>query len=237
MNIDEHKTMDAIPLRDEVIPSCIEPALDAPPEVMKPVLADHSFTGVSTQNVPSPSKIELSHWYVLRTTYGQERKAYEFITSQGVEAFYPTSTLVKLVKGKRKTVVVSRLPNLFFAYGTETEIKRWVYDNVHLPYLRFYYRHTHHNNQTCKEPLIVPDAQMRHLRLICGAAESNDVILSDKMVEKFRTGHLVRVAEGDFKGMVGRVARYQGQQRVGIVVDGLLTMATAYVPTAFLESV
>jgi hypothetical protein len=37
--------------------------------------------------------------------------------------------------------------------------------------------------------------------------------------------------------MVGRVARYQGQQRVGIVVDGLLTMATAYVPTAFLESV
>jgi transcription antitermination factor NusG len=237
MNIDEHKTTDAIPLCKEVIPSCTEPALDALPEVMKPIPAGHSFTGVSTRNIPSSSKIELPHWYALRTTYGRERKAYEFITSQGVKAFYPTFTLVKMVKGKRKTVEVSRLPNLFFVYGTETEIKRWVYDNVHLPYVRFYYRHTHQNDQPHKEPLIVPDAQMSHLRLICGAAEANDVILSDKMVEKFRTGHLVRVVEGDFKGMVGRVARYQGQQRVGIVVDGLLTMATAYVPTAFLESV
>lgn len=46
---------------------------------------------------------------------------------------------------------------------------------------------------------------------------------------------MVRIIDGKFKGVVGRVARYQGQQRVGIVIDGLLTIATAYVPTAFLE--
>jgi hypothetical protein len=33
------------------------------------------------------------------------------------------------------------------------------------------------------------------------------------------------------------VARYQGQQRVGIVIDGLLTMATACIPNAFIEIV
>lgn len=48
-------------------------------------------------------------------------------------------------------------------------------------------------------------------------------------------GQVVRIIDGKFKGVVGRVARYQGQQRVGIVIDGLLTVATAYIPTAFLE--
>ena len=44
--------------------------------------------------------------------------------------------------------------------------------------------------------------------------------------------------EGKFKGGVtGIVARYQGQQRVGIVIDGLLTMATACIQNAFIEIV
>ena len=38
-----------------------------------------------------------------------------------------------------------------------------------------------------------------------------------------------------FKGVVGKVARYHGQQRVAVIIDGLLTIASAYVPTAFLE--
>ena len=44
-----------------------------------------------------------------------------------------------------------------------------------------------------------------------------------------------QVIDGKFKGLTGRVARYQGQQRVAIIIDGGFTMATAYLPTAFLE--
>lgn len=33
----------------------------------------------------------------------------------------------------------SRLPNIFFAYDTEDELKTYVYDNVNIPYPRFYY--------------------------------------------------------------------------------------------------
>ena len=54
-------------------------------------------------------------------------------------------------------------------------------------------------------------------------------------VQKFKEGQMVRVIGGKFKGLTGRVARYQGQQRVAIIVDGGFTMATAYLPTAFLE--
>ncbi len=45
----------------------------------------------------------------------------------------------------------------------------------------------------------------------------------------------MRVIEGAFAGLIGKVARYQGQQRVAIIIDGLLTIASAYVPKAFIE--
>ena len=32
------------------------------------------------------------------------------------------------------------------------------------------------------------------------------------------------------------VARYHSQQRVGIIIEGFLTICTAYVPCAFLEN-
>lgn len=54
-------------------------------------------------------------------------------------------------------------------------------------------------------------------------------------VHKFKTGQMVRIVNGKFTGVVGRVARYQGQQRVAVVIDGLLTVATAYIPSVFLE--
>ena len=53
---------------------------------------------------------------------------------------------------------------------------------------------------------------------------------------KVEKGQLVKVTDGAFKGGIGRVARWQGQQRVGVVVDDLVTVVTAYIPSAFLEN-
>lgn len=176
---------------------------------------------------------ESPHWYALRTTYGREQKAYDYLTDKGVTAFYPTTNIVKLINGRRKTVTVSRLPNIFFAYGTETQIKTFVYDNVNLPYLRFYYRHTHAGRKIEKTPLTVPDCQMESLRIVC-EAETDDTIVSPDKIQKFESGQTVRITDGPFKGVVGKVARYKGQQRVAVMVDGLVTACTAYVPSGML---
>lgn len=219
------------------VPPCTGLTSDALPEVQKPVLAENSDTGVSTRNAQSATNLELDekHWYALRTTYGREKKAYDYIIAKGGTAFYPTLTTTKVIKGKRKQIEESRLPNIFFAYGTSEEIKSFVYDNVNLPFLRFYYRHYNFGNKVEKEPLIVPDNQIENLRIIC-KADAEDILVFSGEVEKFHAGQVVRIIDGKFKGVIGIVARYQGQQRVGIVIDGLLTVATAYIPSAFLES-
>ena len=242
MKVDEWTSEDVHTSGGGEFPPCAGLTSNALPEAQSTVSAESSQTGVSTRSVHilSKSKVqkeeEIPHWYALRTTYGREKKAYDYMTAKGITAFYPTTDTVKLIKGKRKVVTESRLPNIFFAYGTEEQLKSFVYDNVNLPFLRFYYRHVHVGRRIDKTPLIVPDCQMESLKIAC-ASEEDDVIIVSGEIQKFEKGQLVRVVKGEFEGFMGIVARHKGQQRVGIVVDNLLTVLTAYVPSAYCEVV
>ena len=220
---------------------CTELISDALPKVENSSQSENSDTVVSTHFVLLPKEIMASrrvvrqpHWYALRVTYGREKKAYDYMVEKHVEAFYPTIKTVKEVNGKQQTIEESRFPNMFFARGTEEEIKSFVYDNVNLPYLRFYYRHIRKGNTIVNEPVIVPDYQMEVLKIIC-ASGAQDVLVVPDTVQKFQKGQSVRVTDGVFVGLEGKVARYHGQQRVAVIIDGLLTMASAYIPSAFLE--
>ena len=242
MKVDEWTSNDGHTLGGGEFPPCAGLTSNALPEAQSTISAESSQTGVSTRNAHIASKskaqkeIDVPHWYALRTTYGREKKAYDYLTAKGITAFYPTTHVVKLIKGKRKNVTESRLPNIFFAYGTEEQLQEYVYDNVNLPFLRFYYRHYHEGSKIKKTPLIVPDNQMESLKIIC-AADADNTFVSLVKVPKFEKGQLVKVIDGVFKGVVGRVARWQGQQRVGVVVDDLVTMVTAYIPSAFLQKI
>ena len=242
MKVDEWTSEDVHTSGGGEFPPCAGLTSNALPEAQSTVAAESSQTGVSTKNAllatkpKAPREADIPHWYALRTTYGREKKAYDYMTAKGITAFYPTTNVVKLIKGKRKVVTKSRLPNIFFAYGTEEQLKEYVFDNVNLPFLRFYYRHIHEGNTIKKTPLIVPDNQMDSLKIIC-AADADNTFVSLVKVPKFEKGQLVRVIDGAFKGVIGRVARWQGQQRVGVVVDDLVTVVTAYVPSAFLEKI
>ena len=159
MEVDEWTSEDVHTLGGGEYPPCAGLTSNALPEAQSTVFAESSQTGVSTRNaligtgdgstsrptntrsVRNPKNVP--HWYALRVTYGREKKVYDYLVSKNVEAYYPTITTVKLVNGKRRTIEESRLPNIFFARGTEDEIKSFVYDNVNLPHLRFYYRHLH----------------------------------------------------------------------------------------------
>ena len=223
---------------DNCSPPCAGLTSNALPEAQSIMSAASSQTGVSTRNAlcrttsNSHKKDGAPHWHTLRTTYGREKRAYDYLVSKNIVAFYPTLKSIKIVDGKRIATEESRIPNIFFAYGTE-EFKSFVYDNVNLPFLRFYYRHAHVGNKIVNVPLVVPDSQMNSLKIIC-AADSDDVVASTEDIQRFKEGQKVRIIDGKFKGVVGNVARYQSQQRVGVVIDGLLTVCTAYIPSAFI---
>lgn len=131
MNIADNTLNDINIKGGGITPPCTGIKSDALPEVQKTILAENSHTGVSTKNALSGTVLNISnkktknilYRYALRVTYGREKKAHEHLTSKNVTAFYPMLIIMKIVDGKRKTVEKSRIPNLFFAYETEEEIK------------------------------------------------------------------------------------------------------------------
>lgn len=132
MKVDEWTSEDVHTPGGGEFPPCAGLTSNALPEAQSTLSAESSQTGVSTRNAHIASKTKAQkedgfpHWYALRTTYGREKKAYDYMTAKGITAFYPTIDTVKLINGKRKVVTESRLPNTFFAQGTEEQLKLFV---------------------------------------------------------------------------------------------------------------
>ena len=90
--------------------------------------------------------------------------------------------------------------------------------------------------QDCQDSAHCARQQIDSLRIICNAGEDN-VIVATGDIGKFKEGQTVRITEGKFAGVTGKVARYHGQQRVAVVIDSVLTVCTAYIPSAFLRRI
>ena len=59
----------------------------------------------------------------------------------------------------------------------------------------------------------------------------------DEKGQPFSKNELVRINRGRFEGLCGFVCRYKGQSRVGISIEGLGTIVTAFIPKQFLEKI
>ena len=62
-----------------------------------------------------------------------------------------------------------------------------------------------------------------------------DLIYITEITEKLREGQTVRVKEGAFKGVEGKVVRIKKSRRILVELPGMLAIATTYVDPAFLE--
>lgn len=178
-------------------------------------------------------------WYVLRATYNRVCKANEIITKEyGGQVYLPMQYAVKQVNGKKKRILMPLLPNIIFVYATDAEIEKYVSRKSRLSLFLRYFRNRLEPRGTSGKhpPLTIGFREM--MNFINATKNSSEHI---KIVEKqqchYKSGDMVQVINGDFKGVVGRVARVSGQQRVIIEIEGLCLVATAYIPTDFIKRI
>ena len=205
---------------------CIEPTPDAIPE------AKSTTTGVSVGYVPKPGY----EWFVFRASYGREDRAADYIVADGTYAYVAKRYTRKIVDGKAKRVLENLIPNLLFAYTTSEIAARYIKSTPELSFLSYYYNHFEHSDDTKNPPLTIPRPEIESFILAtCGHDEHLLVVSRERC--HFRGGELVRVIEGAFKGVEGRVARVAGQQRVVVSLDNIGYVSTAYIPSAFIQKV
>lgn len=194
--------------------------------------AKSSQTGVSVRYVPDPDK----QWYVFRASYGREDCASDQIIEDGTYAYIAKRQVRKTVNGKQKKVLESLIPNLLFVYSTFNKAEKYIKDTPSLTYLSYYYNHFETDSNHKNPPLTIPTREMENFILAtCGRNEH--VMLVQPSQVHYRGGEQVRITDGAFRGVVGRVARVAGQQRVVVNLSGIGLVSTAYIPTAFLQPI
>ena len=193
--------------------------------------ATNKQTGVSVEYVPDPNK----DWYVLRASYGRERRAYEYMIEDGTYSYLPTHLVYKIKDEKRVCTEEVLVPNIIFVYTTREKADEYIKQTAQLSFLTYYYDHFSTENGK-NPPMVVPDGEMRNF-MLATSTESEHVRLVKPGQCHFKSGDPVRVIGGPFCGVEGRVARLAGQQRVIVAISGLCSIATAYIPSAFIETI
>ena len=197
-----------------------------------------SFEGVSP-NCAHTSSAE-SKWYLMRAAYGQEKKAEEILMQmEGVEkAYVPQWYKERAFGGKKKRILVSIIPNNIFVRSSERVLAN-VVGREPLAFLHFSYQP--HKDEfgrpigTGRIPVVIPDRQMDSFIRWVDADAEDKIFRQTSFI--FKENDLVRVTEGVFEGLVGHIVRLKGQTRVGVNIDGIGFISTAYIPKNCLEKI
>lgn len=195
-------------------------------------IAEDALSGVSVRYAPKPGH----QWFVLRATYGREIQAFKYISANGGIAFIPRHYELRVVGRKRKWQLTPLVPQFLFLYSTPEEADKYVKDTPELHFLTYYYNHFATGAGGYNPPLVVPYDEMLNFIRVTSVDNVHTVRVTPDQVH-YKSGDTVRIISGDFAGVIGKVARAKGQQRVIVELKDICLIATAYIPTAYLEKI
>ena len=194
--------------------------------------ASSSKTGVSVKYVKSVDK----KWFVFRASYGREGIAYDYIVQDGTYTYVAKKYVEKYIKGRRKRFLRPLIPNLLFAYTTKEKAQEYVSRTPELSFLSFYYNHFETDEEKKNPPLTIPSDEMEKFIMITCNYNKHILFVAPEQCH-FKSGEMVKVINGPFKGIEGKVARICGQQRVVVNLSIIGVISTAYIPSAFIKPI
>lgn len=222
---DMNALLNAHTQHEDQLSPCIGFVSDVLPE------AQRSQTGVSSDYVQKANH----EWFVLRVTYNRTQKAYSIVSTSDVQSYMPMHYVIKKEIGKKKRMLQPLLPNLFFVYATRETVNSIIKKKgEETSVLKFYLDKTKPLEDNGKHPpLTIPFTSMTNF-IKATSTDSEHVRIVSAEQCHYKSGDMVKVIGGEFKGVTGRVARIAGQQRVVVEISGLCLVATAYIPNGFL---
>lgn len=195
--------------------------------------AENSQTGVSSDYAQE----EKEQWFVLRATYGRTNQALDALRAKNVETYLPMHYVIKEIDGKRKLIQEPLLPNIIFARMTRQKTHDFVKAPASIAkWLKYYTDKIKPVERSTGKnpPVTIPDNEMINFIRLTSVNSEHIMVLPPERCH-FKSGDLVRIIEGAFTGIIGRVARAAGQQRVVVEIEGLCNIATAYIPNDFMQ--
>lgn len=181
-------------------------------------------------NIPQPliSTSQPLQWYALRVTYSRELAIKEYLDKENIECFIPMRYDYIVKDGRRMRKLVPAVHNLVFVRSTRKyidELKNTPGMNIPIRYLM---------NRETRQPIVIPDAQMRSFILVAGTYDEAIVYIEPEEL-KLVKGTKVRIIGGVFEGAIGEFLRLRHDRRVVVSIEGVMAVATTFIHSSLIE--
>ena len=165
------------------------------------------------------------NWYAAYTRVNQELVIKKKLDELGVENYLPQEERVRETPLGRKKIRVILIHGLIFIRTDKTTSFSLLNDHLlNIVYLK---------DIEGRHSLIVPDKQMNDFMFLLDFSKEMVEVVN----ENLKKGDKVRVIKGDFAGIEGELIRVKGHKRVVVRLEGVVSLATAYIPGSFLEKI
>ena len=180
---------------------------------------------------------DLKTWFPMRVTYQREMKVKAELDRLGIENFVPMRYKVMESQNDGDTelrrVLVPAINNLIFVRSTQERLSELKRRNEVLEPLRYMMDHT-----VSKEHAImtVADREMENFMRVASRTDDSVMYLDDDTIVG-KEGKRVKIMGGVFDGVTGVIRRVKRCKRVVVEIEGVASVAIAYVPAGLLREI
>ena len=176
----------------------------------------------STDSQLSTPNSQLLHWFAVRVSYSRELALKAILDEENIESFIPMRYGIVMKGGKRVRKLVPAIHNLVFIHSTRKRIDALKDELEGKMPIRFIM-----NREYCR-PVVIPDV----------AGSYDEAVLYIESAElNLVKGQKVRITDGVFKGVIGEFVRIRHDRRVVVNIEGVMAIATTFIPPSLVEPV
>ena len=176
-------------------------------------------------------------WFPMRVMYQREMKVKAELDRLGIENFVPMR--YKVVERHNdgdtelRRVLVPAINNLIFVRETLERVSELKRTNEVLEPLRYMMDHTAACGHTI---MTVADREMENFMRVASRTDDCVMFLDDETIVG-KEGKRVEIMGGAFEGVTGVIRRVKRCKRVIVEIEGVASVAIAYVPAGLLREI
>ena len=176
-------------------------------------------------------------WFPMRVTYQREMKVKAELDRLGIENFVPMR--YKVVESQNdgdmelRRVLVPAINNLIFVRSTKERVSEPKRTNEVLEPLRYMMDRT----ASCEHTIMtVADRKMENFMRVASRTDDSVMFLDNETVLG-KEGKRVEIMGGAFEGVTGVIRRVKRCKRVIVEIEGVASVAIAYVSAGMLKEI
>lgn len=166
------------------------------------------------------------HWFALKVFFNKVLWMESELKKMSVECYYPVKLVVHEHNGEQAVIREPAVSSLIFIHCSTTqaeEIQKCFDGRVIL------YRY-----RSSRRPAVISDREMNAFKMVTSGSNP-DLEYMDAQAVNFKKGQHVRVTGGPFEGAVGYIQRIKGNKRLIVAIEGVVAVATSYIPSCYLQ--